>query len=242
MSFDCDEKNDEIATFNCNEHVIKFIKNRSIHKKTIIKTDKAMKRKMMQLLSMLCILSVLFVGCSKDDDVIIDKDDDTNIDQGTPTTNGFFQIDEVKYGLSDGIIVTYKSKEHESYNTKLSLLSSELSKKQKNGDWLLSGKGSSIELDMFSSSPNKLDDGEYVYYDSEPPYPAKTFRYGEYLINLDADNHKKPEAYGAVSGGKITVSKVGNIYNITFNLTSNHGKKITGSYEGVVQYMGTSQL
>ncbi len=97
------------------------------------------------------------------------------------------------------------------------------------------GKGSGISFEMFSSKTNELDNGDYRYADSNPNL-IRTFDDGFYAINYNSENGETEED-DFITGGTISVSKDGEKYSITIDCIAENGKKITGFYKGILQYI-----
>lgn len=176
---------------------------------------------MIKLLAGVLLVSTLFMGCDTDDGGITNK-------------KNYLKIGDSEYELFAGVLVNEGRDEHNNgyygFLTGLFLYSAGISI----GDDWFSGKGHLIELYMFSTSGNTLDNGDYIYSDSEP-YQIGTFPEAVYYINIDFES----EDYGTseyITSGKVSVSKKGNEYSITINCSDSNGEKITGFYKGTLKY------
>jgi hypothetical protein len=69
---------------------------------------------------------------------------------------------------------------------------------------------------------------------------AGTFDYGWVLINWDADIDDC-DIDQDIEGGTVTVSKSGDVYEITINCTDEDGKTVTGYYKGTLKYYDYDQ-
>ncbi|MFW5793493.1 MAG: hypothetical protein ACOCWC_04345 [Bacteroidota bacterium] len=179
---------------------------------------------MIRLLSGVLIVSILFVGCDKDDD-------NTN-------KKNYLKIGDKEYDLSAGILLNYGLDDDNSwyygYNNDLLLYSPGLSLIEEDDDWDLTGKGHLVYFEMFSNSGNSLNNGDYTFSSTEP-HPIGTFDVGEYIINYDPENDDYEEEVD-IQDGKVSVSKSENEYSITINCTDENGIKITGFYKGTLHY------
>ena len=151
-------------------------------------------------------------------------------DEKIETTN-HLKIAGTKYDLSAGSLQNYGTdSSYKGYGIMLQLFSKGL---KLNIDGPISGNGHTIEFGMISTRGDALDNKNYVF-SSTKPHPIGTFDHGRYEINLNTEKYTS-DADGDIAGGKINVSKKGDVYSITINCTSEDGKKVTGFYKGKLQ-------
>lgn len=190
-----------------------------------------MKKSMFKIVLSLLIMSVFFGSCKKD------KDEDNN----NTTANNYFEVNGVKYILSKGTLENYGKDmdpgdgwDYQGYNIDLVLFSSGLVVTNQ-GDTMfnVSGKGQAIYFELFTTDSTFLANGDYSYSTSQP-FPTGTFDYGDYSINLDADNGTAD--WIEIKSGTVKISRTGNTYQITINCTDSDGKTITGKFEGTLMY------
>lgn len=192
-----------------------------------------MKKKMVMLLSGLCLGSLLLVGCSEMENNIMRMDT-------TPTIRNYLKVDNVEYDLSAGVFenygIDYDNNMYLGYNTDIMLYSKDLSlQKNENDFYMFAGKGNAIHFQMFSTSGKELDSQEYVF-SSKTPFQVGTFGNGVVIHNLNKDfqrfypieNKNKLE----IIEGKVVVSKEGDEYNIAIECVCEDGLTVTGSYIG----------
>jgi hypothetical protein len=74
---------------------------------------------------------------------------------------------------------------------------------------------------LFTSGPTYLDEGDYIF-EATVPFSIGTFDYGDYAVNWDETHDEWTE----INAGKVTVSKEGNIYEITIDCTDENGLDI----------------
>jgi len=169
----------------------------------------------------LLLLSVVVGGCKKD-----------KKDEGS--SNGKFSYNGVDYNLSKGFLENYGRYGEEGFNLDLTLLSSDFVVHESSGEIdSISGIGSGINFEIFTSLSTKLDVKEYVYDETESGADG-TFDYGMAVINFNARTETGQVL--EITGGKITVVNNGSDYEININCTTSGAKTITGHYKGPLKY------
>ncbi len=168
------------------------------------------------------ILGIFIVGCKKDND------------NEKPNDN-YFRAGNTKYKLVFGSLENYGPDyigQYEGYNLDLNLVSEGITfSEDAAGDLEISGTGHIIYFELFTSNSSFLDDGDYSY-DETLPFSIGTFDYGDYAVNWDETHDEWIE----INAGKVTVSKEGNIYEITIDCTDENGLDITGYYKGPLSF------
>ncbi len=152
------------------------------------------------------------------------------------TYENYIMYDGQMYPMDQGVLENFgKWEVDEDYNLDLYLFSNGLKIVEDNGVWIEEiGKGHMIYFEMYASSSTQLVNGTY-HYDDSYSYLAPTFAYGEILIDYDADQYTFG-IYKYIEGGTISVSKSGDVYEITINCTDEDGKTLTGYYKGILKY------
>ena len=185
--------------------------------------------KTVKILTFFLVILIIFSGCKKDKD------------NGDETYDYYIKYDGKMYPLDKGAIENYGHYYvDDSYNLDLWFLSEGLNMIEINGEWdHESGTGHIVYFIMNTNSPSQIDNGNYVY-DEDLTYDAGTFKYGDFTLNYDAD-HNTWETYKSFTDGTLTVSKSGDVYEITFNCTDEDGKNVTGYYKGTLKYYDYDQ-
>jgi hypothetical protein len=186
-------------------------------------------KNLMTLLTGVLLVSTLFLGFDKSEDEKSLKDN-------------YLKVGDQVFDLSAGILenygTDYDNSWHYGSNTDLFLYSEGLSIQiiDSDGyeDWDLDGIGHAIYFEMFSSTGNALDDGDYTISFLEP-FPIGTIDASNYSINFDTENIDSAVSKEIVSG-KVSVTKIGEEYSITINCTDEDGEKITGFYKGTLRF------
>lgn len=193
--------------------------------------------KMVRLLSGLCLVSLLLIGCS--------EDNDNAMRTMVSATNNYLKVGDVEYDLSVGVFENFgvdnDNKLYQGYNTDLMLYSKALSlQKNENDFYMFAGKGNAIHFEMFSTSGKELDSQEYVF-SSEAPYQVGTFGNGVFIHNLDFDFKRyhpiEAKDKSEIVEGIVNINKNGEEYTITISCVSDNGEEITGSYKGTLPYI-----
>jgi len=163
---------------------------------------------------------VVMAGCKKD------SNDD-------PANNGQFTYSGTSHDLSQGFLGGYGSVGNNTYGIEVVLLSSGLQLIENSGiPDSVTGKGDVFMVGMYSVSENTIEPGEYTFTDSET---AGTFDYSGVLIGYDAAIDEA-EIEDEVVGGTVTVTKDGDIYGFSFNMSTMLGKTIVGNYTGSLKF------
>lgn len=160
----------------------------------------------MKILTKLLIVLLAFqFACSKDDDTIVN--------------GGSFVIDGTSYALSKGFLVD------EGGEYAIILTSSEISLESSDGDDFI-GIGDVVFLGVITSSATSFVPGTFTWSDTGGP---NTIEFAEVGVNVDVSGDVEDAFEG--TGGTATVALSGDIYTITFSITTDGGT-VTGSYIG----------
>jgi len=96
----------------------------------------------------------------------------------------------------------------------------------------ISGVGDLLEIAMVSSDSAGIRPGTYNYSNSQTSFNPFTFGYESgLLVNFDPNGETEP-AVLQITGGKITVSKNGDVYEFSLSMNTNANSTITGFYKG----------
>lgn len=172
-------------------------------------------------LAAMAILLTVIMGCKKD----------SNND--TPTNSGQFTYDGTSYTLSQGCLIGFGSSNSTSYGLELLLMSSGLNIVETGGTAdSINGTGDIFALALYSSSQTVLEPGNYSFSSSEA---SGTIEDGILLIQYKAltDESQKEDYFVE---GTLTVTKAGDQYELTFNMTNSLEKTTTGSFKGKLKY------
>ena len=98
----------------------------------------------------------------------------------------------------------------------------------------VSGIGDVLQIALVSSDSTGIKPGDYNFSSSQTTFSPFTFGYESALmINYDDNSNSQPTML-YLSGGKITVVKNGDIYELTFSFTTTANTTITGFYKGSI--------
>jgi hypothetical protein len=163
-------------------------------------------------------VSMLFAACKKDDD---DESDQKN--QMT--------IAGTEYDFSQGVIENYGTwSSVEAYNFDVTLLTSGFTIHEINGEIdSISGIGSGIVFELFSSDSTDLAVGEYVY-DADASFTAGTFNFAGAVVNYNPATEEGIEF--DITEGTVTVSQNGETYELTIDCKTDGDEVVTGYYKG----------
>lgn len=165
------------------------------------------------------LLSLFISGCKKDKN---------------ETANNQLSYNGTAFNLSQGFLENYGKSGTEGYNVDLSLLSSEFTIHESNGEISsVTGVGNAIYFEIFTSLPGKLDIRDYLY-DNMGSGTEGTFDGGMLMLGYNVTTEAGTTV--AITGGKVSVTSNGSEYEITFNVTASNGKTITGYYKGALKY------
>lgn len=166
------------------------------------------------------ILTVLFIcatvgftGCTKDKE-----------------KGNYFTYAGTEYQLIAGTMQYYgQLTDGAGYNFDISLFSSGVTFDLNTAD--LGGTGHAVYFEMFSSSDSGVSEGEYQF-DFLATESPLTFDEGYFGINLNFDTHTGAVIY--ITSGKVTVSKSGLGYDLTFDCQSIDGEPVSGHFKGIL--------
>jgi hypothetical protein len=165
-------------------------------------------------------IGVLFAACK--------KDDENDPPKNQMTYNG------AEYELSQGIIENYGSWESsEGYNFDVTLLTSGIAIYVVN-DMIdsLSGIGSGVVFELFSSDSTHLADGIYILDEDGNGTPG-TFTYGSVAIDYNVGTQEGTEK--DFIEGTCEVNRNGETFQLSFDCKTEDNIAITGYYNGVLQ-------
>jgi hypothetical protein len=138
------------------------------------------------------------------------------------------------YYLNDGILENYGNIQGTGYNIDLTLISSGLTPVITNGQVdSITGTGSGINFELFSSNPTALEVGDYTF-DATMSGSPGTFDYGNAIFNFNTITQEGTVL--DITGGKVTIISKSPVYELSFKCTGADGKSITGYYKGSLNY------
>lgn len=172
----------------------------------------------------LMVAGVLFTACNKDDD---DKDDPK------PATSAI-QYNGQSYELKHAFLENYGLSSPGVYQLDLSLISDGFTIHTSDGEIdSLSGTGSAIYFELFTTQSNALDNTTYTL-DTTNIGAVGTFDYGDILINFNLSTFEG--IWMIMTEGTLKVVKSGDTYEFTVNVKDETGKTLTATYKGSVDY------
>lgn len=154
-------------------------------------------------------------------------------DSNDPVNSGQFTYAGTSYNLSQGFLAGYGSVGNNSYGITTVLMSSGFQVFEINGiPDSVSGQGEVFIAAIYSSTENAIEPGVYSFAELGT---AGTFEYSGVLIGYDAETDEA-EIEDEVAGGTITVTKKGDIYGFSFNMTTVLGSTLKGDYSGNLKF------
>jgi hypothetical protein len=174
-----------------------------------------------KILTMILMAAMIMVvsGCKKD--------------SNDPVNNGKITYSGTSYSLSQGFLGGFGSVGNNTYAIEIVLLSSGLQVFEISGiPDSVAGNGDVFMVAMYSASENAIEPGVYTFTDLGA---AGTFEYSMVLIGYDAATDEAA-IEDEIAGGTVTVTKEGDIYGFSFNMTTMLGKTLTGDYSGNLKF------
>ena len=170
-------------------------------------------KKLIKSTLLITIIGAVIFGCSEDN----------KTEEVSPTLGGSFTVKGKSYELTKGFVVD------EGGEYDIILTSSGISADPAGGDDLL-GTGDLVSIIVISPSDTSFEPGTFTYDGSENKV-KNTIEFSTAKINAKVESDTADVELKA-TGGSATVSLSGDIYTVTFNLTTS-----TDSFEGT--YTGT---
>jgi hypothetical protein len=181
-------------------------------------------KKLLELVVSVLAISLLIGSCSKDTV-------DTNTNEQIKNS---ITYDGKIYYLNGGFLEYYGIIQGTGYNIDLILITSGLTPVITNGQVdSITGTGSGINFELFSSNSTALEVGDYTFDASSSGSPG-TFDFGNAIFNFNTTTGTG--ATQDINGGKVTIKSNGSIYELSFNCTAADGKSVTGYYKGSLNY------
>ena len=164
--------------------------------------------------------SLLIASCKKDDTTPANsfKYNDKESLIGTAFAGSFGEISAGSYGyivyaLENTLTVHYSNSSIDS----------------------ISGIGDLLQIAMVSADSTGIKPGTYNYSSSTTTFNTFTFGYESgLLVNFNPISETDP-AVLLITGGKITVSKNGDVYELNLSMNTNANSTITGFYKGKIE-------
>ena len=187
----------------------------------------------LKFLTLLAFASLFIISCSKDDD----DDDDAN--------NNTVVYDGTSYTMVDGLVSDYGSYDPidlgtaSHYNIDFAIVDAVLVQVTE-GDYTYWNPGENTTIwayaELFSSGTASFQTGTFVFIDYDTA-TAESIEGKIFFTDVEV---------GVISGtselefeataGTVTVSGSGTNYTISFDITLENGKKLTGGYSGVFKF------
>jgi len=176
-----------------------------------------MKRTLIQAFTIILIGGLLVASCKKDESTPSNsiKYNDKESPIGTAFAGNLGEISSGSYGyyiyfFENTLTVHYVNSSPDS----------------------ISGIGDLLEIAMVSSDSAGIKPGTYNYSASQSTFNPFTFGYESgLLVNFDPNGETDP-AVLQITGGTITVSKNGDVYEFSMSMNTNANSTITGFYKG----------
>lgn len=195
--------------------MLKSLKSRQILKFFKMKIER-------KILTIILLSLIIFTGCKKD--------------KKESTVNNYIRYDGTTYAIDKGYLENWGKWSLEGDNNlDLTLVSNGISVVEVGGEIdEYIGEGNAIIFYMYSTSTTRLDDGNYVY-DEDATEEAGTFEWANVVINYNIED-EEGDVDQYIVDGTVTVTKTGDVYEISFNLTDEDGKTVTGYFKGTLKY------
>lgn len=195
--------------------MLKSLKSRQILKFFKMKIER-------KILTIILLSLIIFAGCKKD--------------KKESSFNNYINYDGTTYAIDKGYLENWgKWSPEGDNNLDLTLVSNGISAVEVSGllDEFI-GAGNGIIFYMYTTSTTRLDDGNYVY-DEDATEEAGTFEWANVVINYNIED-EEGDVDQYIVDGTVTVTKTGDVYEISFNLTDEDGKTVTGYFKGTLKY------
>lgn len=179
-----------------------------------------MKQIIIRFLSFIFIGCFISVGCKKDE----------------KETINYFKYDQEKIEIGSALGLNLgESQVTGVYEIEIEFFEKSLNLVYTNGlADSLTGNGDVFVLTFLTNNEQEIPAGVYNYLNSGTSYKPNFISSRSYLVfNYDPVYNAGPEQAN-INGGNVTVSKFGNEYEFTFNLTTSLNTTITGYYKGVL--------
>ncbi|SDR87417.1 hypothetical protein [Christiangramia echinicola] len=159
------------------------------------------------------------------------EDSNSGNDKENTNKKGEIDYNGTKINLTQGVITSYQAYDTWGYPLELNIYNIELFTEgidfetQNNK---VTGEGSIIHFELITSQTDGLEDGTYTF---NPDYENFSLRVGKMMYEFNTDTEEAEEISDSTNG-EIVVSKSGGTYSLSFYLTLDNGKNLTGEYQG----------
>jgi predicted heme/steroid binding protein len=161
---------------------------------------------------------IFFAGCTKDE-VFPDN---------------YIKYNGEFYAIENGLLANNGNLSADGANQmNLRLLSNGFKIEDGNKSIDVNGIGDGLSLLIYTGSATELMSGTYVY--NEFIEEEFYYNWGTVFINYNTET-QNGEVQELVKNGDITVSKSGDIYDISLNLIDENNTSWTGHYKGTLKY------
>jgi len=175
-----------------------------------------MKKFKLITLIFIIILGTFTISCDNDDDAV-----------APAAIVNEFTYQGITYGLSQGILEDYGDNGNGSYDFDISLFSDDFIVDLVNDE--IAGRGEAVYLDLNSDNMAHLSDGTYVFNINREAFVISVAG-----IFLDYDAQSQDGTAVQASSGEVILTKVGEEYTISFDLSTATGDAIIGQYKGTL--------
>ncbi|MFT5926202.1 MAG: hypothetical protein ACI9WL_000947 [Rubritalea sp.] len=155
-----------------------------------------------------------------------DNDDDAAAAVPVAIVNEF-TYEGTSYNLSQGILEDYGDNGNGSYDFDISLFSDDFTIDLVNDE--ITGRGEAVYLDLNSDNMADLSDGTYVFDINRDAFVISVAG-----IFLDYDIQAQNGTAVQASSGEVILTKSGDEYTISFDLSTATGDAIIGQYKGTL--------
>ena len=167
------------------------------------------------IIALFALLPFFLSACSDDDD-------------NGNGINNHFTYDGDTYSLHEGMKMYWGSGWGNGYNWDIYLYSEGIEFDETEMDFTGSGHG--IFLEIFSPIEEGVEDGTYTFDTNDE---ENSFSFGTWSsIIIDYDGEEDSGTELDIIGGTVEISKSGNTYDISFDMTVEDDKTVTGNFSG----------
>lgn len=173
----------------------------------------------------LALVIFFFTGCQKNDN------------QST-SANNFFKVEDQRHSIEKAAYVTLEGNPILENMKALLFNSDGISfDANSNRELIIKGKGKLMGFIIYGKKNDGLDNGDH-FINLRPPFMEGDVALGFYDLNWDEKDGliRYEENDGpSILAGKVTVLHKQDVVDLIFNFTTEHGKILTGQYNGPLQ-------
>ncbi|MEM6514983.1 MAG: hypothetical protein AAF688_02280 [Bacteroidota bacterium] len=173
------------------------------------------------------LLAITFVSFSCDEDDTEEVPGDGTITIGVG--NGSLVIDGNSSTIAGGIVINYglfnSDPNNPLYNFDIELISDDYVISGEN----ISGQGENVYFELLTDDANGLKNGTYTLNQT-----AGDFTFIDSDVNLEYDFNTGSGTEIDIVSGTLEVTRNGNNYDLSWNISGDGGQSITGTYNGTL--------